>query len=534
MAVSGWTAASRITGFGRVVVVAAVLGPTYLGNVFQASNNLPNLVYMALIGALISSLLVPPLIRLVDKGDRAATERLAGAFLGTALVVFGVAAVLVVLAGPLILQLLTVGVPDAEQAAGQRAAGHLLLLLCMPQLVLYGVVGTCEAVMNAHGRFALPSAAPISENVGVILTMVLTGAIYGMGGQESAVQTEQLVLMGVGCTLAVAVHAAIDWWGVRRLGIRLIPRAGWREPAVRDIIRKAVPSMGYSGLDVAQQFAIVVVANGIPGGVVAFDLAMNFYVLPSALGARPVGVALLPQLSRLAIERQMRRFRDELVRGASLMFFLAVPAAVGLAVLASPIAESITFGAMGTVEGRAMLNYALVGLSVGVIGECALLLCTYASYARSDVRSPLLAMLIRLSIASCGIGVALTLPLEPVLLLALGAHRVDRGSGRRSVPRIASAVGVAIRRGAIAAVHSAVGRGGSSRRSPRARSRDGAPRLAAPSRPSGWSGRWLLAGRAHLPSCTGATALTGAQATVRGVEAPGGRRRCLTSGPPSP
>ena len=387
MAVSGWTAASRITGFGRVVVVAAVLGPTYLGNVFQASNNLPNLVYMALIGALISSLLVPPLIRLVDEGDRAATERLAGAFLGTALVVFGVAAVLVVLAGPLILQLLTVGVPDAEQAAGQRAAGHLLLLLCMPQLVLYGVVGTCEAVMNAHGRFALPSAAPISENVGVILTMVLTGVIYGMGGQESPVQTEQLVLMGVGCTLAVAIHAAIDWWGVRRLGIRLIPRAGWREPAVRESsARQSHP--WYSGLDAAQRFAIVVVANGIPGGVVAFDLAMNFYALPSALGARPVGVALLPQLSRLAIERQMRRFRDELVRGASLMFFLAVPAAVGLAVLASPIAESITFGAMGTAEGRAMLNYSLVGLSVGVIGECALLLCTYASYARSDVRSP--------------------------------------------------------------------------------------------------------------------------------------------------
>jgi putative peptidoglycan lipid II flippase len=420
MAVSAWTAASRITGFGRVVVVAAVLGPTYLGNVFQASNNLPNLVYMALIGALISSLLVPPLVRLVDQGDRAATERLAGAFLGTALLVFGVAAVLVVLAGPLILHLLTIGVPDVEEAAGQRAAGRLLLLLCMPQLVLYGVVGTCEAVMNAHGRFALPSAAPISENLGVILTMVVTGLIYGMGEQQSAVQTEQLVLMGAGCTMAVAVHAAIDWWGVRRLGVRLIPRAGWREPAVRDIIRRAVPSMGYSGLDVAQQFAIVVIANRIPGGVVAFDLAMNFYVLPAALGARPVGVALLPQLSRLTIERQMGRFRDELVRGATLMLFLAVPAAVGLAVLAGPIAESITFGAMASAEGRAMLNYALLGLSVGVIGECALLLCTYASYARKDVRSPLLAMLIRLSIASCCIGAALTLPLEPVLLLALG------------------------------------------------------------------------------------------------------------------
>ena len=420
MAVSGWTAASRITGFGRVVVVAAVLGPTYLGNVFQASNNLPNLVYMALIGALISSLLVPPLVRLVDEGDRAATERLAGAFLGTALLVFGVVAALVALAGPLILQLFTVGVADAEQAAGQRAVGRLLLLLCMPQLVLYGVVGTCEAVMNAHGRFALASAAPISENLGVILTMGVTGVLFGTGQQQASVQTEQLILMGVGGTTAVAVHAAIDWWGVRRLGIRLIPRPGWREPTVRKVIRRAVPSLGSSGIDAGQRFAIVVVANGIPGGVVAFDLAMNFYVLPSALGARPVGVALLPQLSRLAIERQMGRFRDELVRGASLMLFVAVPAAVALAVLASPIAEGITFGAMASAEGRAMLNYALLGLSVGVIGECALLLCTYASYARSDVRSPLLAMLIRLGIASCGIGVALTLPLEPVLLLALG------------------------------------------------------------------------------------------------------------------
>ena len=81
-----------------------------------------------------------------------------------------------------------------------------------------------------------------------------------------------------------------------------------------------------------------------------------------------------------------------------------------------------------------MLNYALVGLSVGVIGECALLLCTYASYARSDVRSPLLAMLIRLSIASCGIGVALTLALEPVLLLALGltVSIADLGGERSS------------------------------------------------------------------------------------------------------
>ena len=243
MSVSGWTAASRITGFGRVVVVAAVLGPTYLGNVFQATNNLPNLVYMALIGALISSLLVPPLIRLVDQGDRLATERLAGAFLGTALLVFGVVAVLVVLTGPLILELFTVGVADAEQAAGQRAVGHLLLLLCMPQLLLYGVVGTCEAVMNAHGRFALPSAAPISENLGVILTMVATGVIFGIG-QESAIQTEQLVLMGVGCTSRLPSMPPSIGGACTGLGSGLsLVRAGGIRPSARSSAEPFRPSV---------------------------------------------------------------------------------------------------------------------------------------------------------------------------------------------------------------------------------------------------------------------------------------------------
>jgi putative peptidoglycan lipid II flippase len=381
---------------------------------------------MALTGTLISSLLVPPLVRLVDAGDRRATERLAGAFLGTALLVFGAAAVLVVVAAPLVLQVLTLGVDDVDQAAGQRAAGRLLLLLCMPQLLLYAVAGTCEAVMNAHGRFALPSAAPTSENVGVILTMSATAIIYGTGSAGD-VSTGQLVLMAVGSTVSVATHAGIQWWGVRRVGVRLVPRAGWHEPAVREIVHKAVPSLGYSGLDVAQRFGFVVVANRVPGGVVAFDLAINFYVLPWALGARPMAVALLPQLSRLSAGRQMTRFRDELVRGASLMLFFAVPAAVAFAVLAGPIARGVTFGAMAASDGQVLLRYALLGLSAGVVGECSMLLATYASYARGDVRSPLLAMVVRLAVAAAGIGIAVGSPAGPggLLILALAVSAAD-------------------------------------------------------------------------------------------------------------
>src|SRR3712207_2803876 len=102
---AAWTLVSRVTGFGRVAVIAAVLGPTFLGNTFQATNLLPNIVFYLLTGSLFANLLVPPLTRHIDAGDRRATERLAGGFLGVVLPVLVLVAGLVILASPLILRL---------------------------------------------------------------------------------------------------------------------------------------------------------------------------------------------------------------------------------------------------------------------------------------------------------------------------------------------------------------------------------------------------------------------------------------------
>jgi peptidoglycan biosynthesis protein MviN/MurJ (putative lipid II flippase) len=83
-----WTLVSRITGFGRVVSVAAVLGPTYFGNLFQTLNVLPNLVHDLLAGSLVTAMLVPPLSRCIEGKDLLGARRLATGFLGFVLLVF--------------------------------------------------------------------------------------------------------------------------------------------------------------------------------------------------------------------------------------------------------------------------------------------------------------------------------------------------------------------------------------------------------------------------------------------------------------
>jgi len=94
------TAASRTVGFVRVLVVAAILGTTYLGNAYQSSNSVSNVLFELVAAGALSAVLVPTFVELLDRGDVARMERLAGRLLGLALLLLGVISVLGIVAAP--------------------------------------------------------------------------------------------------------------------------------------------------------------------------------------------------------------------------------------------------------------------------------------------------------------------------------------------------------------------------------------------------------------------------------------------------
>ena len=417
--VAAWTVISRVTGFARGATIAAVLGPTYFANTFQGIYFLPNLSYELLTGSLVASLLVPRLVRLFDAGDDETAERLARGFLGMAVVASAAVAGLALLVSPLILRVFSAGVSDPAVASEQRHVGLLLLAMFLPQVVLYAVAGTGGAVLNARGRFGLAAAAPALENLGVIVTLLVNVVMFGGGRDLGDVTLAQLFVLGFGTTGAVAIHAGALWVGSWRAGVRLIPGGGWRDEQLRDLIRQIRPSLGYTALNVVRLFTILVVANRVAGGIVAFQLALNFFYFPVAVGARPVAVALLPRLARLYYDKADRLFRDELVRGVALALFLTVPAAVAIGVLASPLARAVALGEMATATGRTMIFVSLTTLSFGLVGEGVFVVATNACYARRDATSPFRSSLVRTIIVLCGMGVAFLLSGTPVLV-ALG------------------------------------------------------------------------------------------------------------------
>ncbi len=419
LTVAAWTVLSRVTGLVRVAVVGAVLGPTYLGNTYQFTNSLPNLIYYGfLAGGLFSSLLAPALVRHIDAGDRRASERVAGGFLGVTLVAMVAVIPLAIILGPLALKIAALGGPRAVGAAEVRV-GRLLIMMFLPQMFFYGVVGTATAVMNSRRRFALAAGAPAVENLGTIAVLLSAAALYGTGRGISNLPTSEILLLGLGSTGAVALHATTQWWGARRAGVTLLPRPGWRDSEVRAVVRRAIPALGQAGLAAVQLLALLIAANRLPGGIVAFQIAWNFYTLANNLGTAPVALSLVPRLARMHLNGDAAAFRDTLVRGLRLGFFITIPAAAGFLVLAMPLARASSFGQMDSVEGVTMVAAALSPLSVAVVGQTAFMIATYASYARKDTRTPLHSMILQAAMCLTVAGLSLLVH-GPTVLIVLG------------------------------------------------------------------------------------------------------------------
>ncbi len=395
---SFWTGVSRATGLVRAAIIGAALGATYLGNTYQALNSLPNLVYYQLLaGSLFASVLVPVLVRHLEGGDAQRARDVLNGFLGILLVFAAIGAVGLALGGHVLIDVMGTSVSGSTLAARQTHVGTILLLLFLPQIVFYLIAGVGTATMNSHRRFALAAAAPAVENIGIIAVMIAAVVCFRSTSDIGTISDAEVIFLGVGTTLAVAMHAALQWWGAKRCGVPMVPRWGWKDSEARLVARRLVPALGYSGLVSVQLLATLLVANRVVGGVVAFQLALNFYFLPIALVAWPVARALLPELSSASSSGGVE-FRDNLRRALRLASFAVIPLAIAYMAFAEPIAKVVSFGKLDG-DGAHLIAVSLLTLAPGVIAETWFILGTSASYAREDVTTPLIPMALRVGIS---------------------------------------------------------------------------------------------------------------------------------------
>ena len=224
---------SRATGLLRVLAIGGALGATFLGNVYQTANLVSNLLFELLAAGMLSSVLVPPFVALLDAGRKDEAERLAGALLGVTLAVMAAVTVAGLLARPWIMRALTVAVPDAEVRQAEIRLGSFLLVFFVPQVLLYAVGAVATAVLHSARRFAAAALAPVANNLVVIATMAAcSGPSPTTAGTAAGLDLglgPRLLLAG-GTTAGVLAMTAVPLVAARRAGLRLRPRWDPRHP----------------------------------------------------------------------------------------------------------------------------------------------------------------------------------------------------------------------------------------------------------------------------------------------------------------
>lgn len=385
LVVAGWTAASRATGLLRVVAVGAVFGPTWFANVFQSTNQVPNLVYEVMAGPVLALVVVPAVVRAVAREGGPDHRRLLDGLTGLLLAVAAGLGLVVVLVSPAAAWVLTSGIPDPAPRADAFGLAVLLLCCVAPQVPLYTLAYLGAAAQQARHRFALAAAAPAVENLVLTAVVLVFPLVAGTGVDVGNAATGSVVLLGLGSTAAVALHAGLQLWGAARAGTGLRPRWRRHDPEVRVVARRLRGSARIAALPAAGVFVLLAVAGTVPGGVPVFWLAYAVGAVPTALGARAVATAVLPALSRAAHDDDREGFAQSWRQAAGYASFVGVGAAVVLVVLAAPLAAVLARGELATpaVVGTLALCLAVIGVSQ-VFGA-AYEIGRQALFARLDV-----------------------------------------------------------------------------------------------------------------------------------------------------
>jgi putative peptidoglycan lipid II flippase len=442
--VGSYTLLSRVFGFLRDILTAALLGAGPVADAFFVAQRLPNLFRSLFAEGAFSAAFVP-----LFAGTMAAHGREAARVFAEDVLAVLLAALLgfVLLGEVLMPSVMGVIAPGFGEIPGKFDLAVDLARITFPYLLFIALVALQGGVLNSVDRFAAAAATPILLNLSLIAALLLMRAYGWRDGRALA------------WAVSAAGFAQFLWlmFSCARAGLALrlpLPRL---TPEVRRTL--AVMGPGTIGAGVTQLNLLIstALASFLPGGSVAFlYYADRLNQLPLGVVGIAVGTAILPPLSR---QIRLGHLGDAVTtqnRGIELALLLTLPAATALAVLATPILAVLfqrgAFGAADTAATAAALSAYAAGLPAFVLVK----VLAPAFFARHDTATPVkvavaavaanlgLTLVLMQFLAHVGIALATTAAgwINALLLLALLVRRrhfrFDRRA-RRNLPRIGAA-----------------------------------------------------------------------------------------------
>ena len=390
LTVSSGTLASRLLGFVRDSMVAALLGAGPVADAFLVAFQLVNVARRLLTEGALNAALVPAWLRLRDAEGPAAAAAFAGKLLGTVSAALVAATALVAFAMPLVIAVLAPGFAGSESLAMAVADARLML----PYLAFAGPVTVLMAVMNAQGRFALTAFSPLLFNIALIAVMT----VLLLWRQDAA--RAALILAAV---VGIAGLLQLLILTLRRGENAAAPLRVSLDKDMRGFFAKAIPGMVASSGPQLLMIAAAIIASASPSAVSWLYFANRLIELPLGLVGVAMGTVLIGELTRAVQIGDATAVAHAESRAIELAAGLALPATLGLIVLAEPIVRLLFEHGAFTASDTAATARALVWLALGLPAQVLFKALAPAFFARENTATPLVSVLKGIVFARCSL-----------------------------------------------------------------------------------------------------------------------------------
>lgn len=374
--VGSYTLISRLLGFVRDILLAAILGAGIIADAFFVAFKLPNFFRRLFAEGAFNAAFVPMFAGFFENKGEAAARRFGEEVLVILLVALALFVALAEMTMPWLLYLLAPGFVDDPERYGLAT---LFARITFPYLLFISLVSLMGGVLNSLGRFAAVAATPILLNLVLIGSLLVLARFVPTPGHALAIG---VALAGLGQFLWLVV-------ALSRAGMSLRLRRPRLTADVKRFLRLLAPGAVGAGIVQINLFVDIVLASLLPAGAISYlYYADRLNQLPLGVVGIAIGTALLPLLARQLRAGDRDGAQISQNRAIEAALFLTLPAAVALFLLSEPILHVLfERGAFTGVQARAAAA-ALSAYALGLPAYVLVKVLAPAYFARSDTKTP--------------------------------------------------------------------------------------------------------------------------------------------------
>jgi putative peptidoglycan lipid II flippase len=374
--ISGLTLVSRILAFARDIIIAGLFGAGIANDAYVLATRLPNLLRRMFAEGAFSQAFVPIFGEYKQRRGHDETKRLVDHVVTMLALVLFVVTLIGIVAAPLIIY---VTAPGFVQDPTKFDLTVQMLRITSPYIFFISLVAVAAGILNTYNKFWVPAFAPILLNICLI------------GGALWLTPYFDQPIMGLAWAwfLAGAVQLAFQLPFLKKMGMLPTWRLNFNDAGMWRVIKQMGPAL--FGVSISQISLIIntIVASFFVAGSVSWlyyaDRLMEF---PSGLLGAALGTILLPSLSKCFASGNTLEYSKLLDWGLRLTMMLALPASIGLGLVAVPLLSTFFQRGAFSAHDVVQTSYALIGYSVGLTGILLVKILAPAFYAKQDIKTP--------------------------------------------------------------------------------------------------------------------------------------------------